>query len=154
MVAPARGTGRAVRSLAIGAMPFALGCADFEMPVDPSGGAPDVLVPTPSFSTNVAPIFEKRCALGGCHSIATHQAALTLDPTLAYESLVGVSSSLMPSALRVAPSQPERSWLVTMISSDDAARQGLSRMPLASHPLTDNQIATIVRWIEQGALRN
>jgi hypothetical protein len=56
--------------------------------------------------------------------------------------------------LRVSPSQPNLSWLVAMISDDAAARQGFSRMPLASHPLTPNQIATIVRWIEQGAQRN
>jgi hypothetical protein len=143
------------RAIAVlGAMPVALGCADFETPVDPSGGAPDVLVPSPSFVTNVAPIFEKRCATGGCHSIATHQAGLTLVPALAYDALVGVSSALRPSILRVSPSQPDQSWLVTMISADDAARQGFSRMPLATHPLTPNQIATIVRWIEQGALRN
>ena len=55
---------------------------------------------------------------------------------------------------RVTPFEPSQSWLVTMISADDAARQGVSRMPLATYPLTDNQIATIVRWIEQGALRN
>jgi hypothetical protein len=143
-----------VAPLAAGAVTLALGCADFDTPVDPTGGAPDTLVPAPSFAENVAPIFEKRCALGGCHSIATHQAGLTLDPTRAYESLVGVASTLQPSRLRVVPSDPGRSWLVTMISADDAARQGLSRMPLATHPLTTNQIATIVRWIEQGALRN
>jgi len=154
-VTSVRGTRRTVRSLAaVGAVPLALGCADFDAVVDPTGGAPDVLVPSPSFSANVAPIFAKRCATGGCHTIATHQAGLTLDPSRAYESLVGVPSTLRPSALRVTPSQPERSWLVTMISADDAARQGVSRMPLATHPLTDNQIATIVRWIEQGALRN
>jgi hypothetical protein len=132
----------------------AFGCADFETPVDPSGGAPDVLVPTPSFSANVAPIFEKRCATGGCHSLATHQAGLTLDPSAAYDALVGVPSSLRPGELRVRPAEPTRSWLVTMISADDVARQGRSRMPLATHPLTPNQIATIVRWIEQGAQRN
>ena len=139
---------------AVGAAVVTLGCADFETPVDPSGGAPDVLVPTPSFSANVAPIFEKRCAVGGCHSIGTHQAGLTLDPSRAYDALVAVPSSLRPSFLRVTPRQPSQSWLVTMISADDAARQNYSRMPLATHPLTDNQIATIVRWIEQGALRN
>jgi len=132
----------------------ALGCADFESPVDPTGGAPDTLVPTPSFMANVAPIFEKRCATGGCHSIATHQAGLTLDSTRAYDSLVGVGSSLQPPELRVRPNEPDRSWLVAMISVDDAARRGFPRMPLATHPLTANQIATIVRWIEQGALRN
>jgi hypothetical protein len=154
MVTAVRLARRVARPIAAGAVAFALGCADFDASLDPSGGAPDVLVPTPSFSANVAPIFEKRCALGGCHSIATHQAGLTLDPSRAYESLVGVSSTLQPSRLRVAPSEPDRSWLVTMIGADDAARQGISRMPLASQPLTANQIATIVRWIEQGALRN
>jgi hypothetical protein len=133
---------------------LALGCADFETPLDPTGGAPDVLVQNPSFSTNVLPIFEKRCAVGGCHSPATRQAGLNLSSTAAYDALVGVSSSLRPTELRVRATEPNRSWLVTMISADDAARQGFSRMPLATHPLTTNQIATIVRWIEQGALQN
>jgi len=138
----------------VGVVAAALGCADFETPVDPTGGAPDTLVPSPSFSEDVTPIFQKRCAAGGCHSIATHQAGLTLDSTRAYESIVGFTSTLQPSAKRVVPLEPSQSWLVTMISADDAARQGVSRMPLATQPLTDNQIATIIRWIEQGALRN
>ena len=143
---------RAIGLIAAGVV--SLGCANFDSPVDPSGGAPDTLVPNPSFSANVAPIFEKRCAVGGCHSIATHQAGLTLAPSRAYESLVGVQSSLRPSLQRVRALQPTESWLVTMISADDAARQGIPRMPLATQPLTANQIATIVRWIEQGALQN
>jgi len=155
MVTSALGALSRPRTVAsLGAVAMALGCADFETPVDPTGGAPDTLVETPSFSASVAPIFEKRCAVGGCHSIATHQAGLTLDPSVAYESIVGVSSSLQPSLKRVTPFEPSESWLVTMISADDVARQGISRMPLATYPLTDNQIATIVRWIEQGALRN
>jgi hypothetical protein len=139
--------------LAAGAA-MALGCADFDTPVDPSGGAPDVLVANPSFSADVEPIFEKRCSIGGCHSLATRQADLVLAPGAAYDALVGVPSTLRPSMLRVKPSRPDSSWLVVMIGPDDAARGGESRMPLASHPLTDNQIATIVRWIEQGARRN
>ena len=133
---------------------LSLGCANFETTVDPTGGAPDTLVSTPSFAANVAPIFEQRCAVGGCHSIATHQAGLTLAAGRAYESLVGVPSSLRPSVERVRPLAPRESWLVTMISADDAARQGVPRMPLATLPLTANQIATIVRWIEQGAQQN
>ena len=135
-------------------MALALGCANFDAAVDPSGGAPDTLVANPSFIANVTPIFEKRCAIGGCHSFATHQAGLTLEPSRAYDALVGVPSSLRPSVLRVKPLEPTQSWLVTMIGADDAARQGVPRMPLATQPLTMNQIATIVRWIEQGALRN
>lgn len=140
--------------LAVAVAVGALGCADFDTPVDPAGGAPDDLVATPSFSANVAPIFEKRCSLGGCHSLATRQAALALTPDAAYDALVGVPAALRPSVLRVRPSDPANSWLVAMISADGAARQGFSRMPLATQPLTTNQIATIVRWIEQGAQRN
>jgi len=139
---------------AAAAVGTALGCADFETPVDPTGGAPDTLVPTPSFAANVVPIFEKRCSIGGCHSLATQQAGLVLTANEAYASLVGVPSTRVPPTLRVSPSQPSQSWLVAMIEDDDAARRGYSRMPLASHPLTENQIATIVRWIEQGAQRN
>ena len=154
MTTPFRLPWRASAAACLGVVAVALGCADFETPVDPTGGAPDTLVPSPSFSDDVTPIFQKRCAVGGCHSIATHQAGLTLDSTLAYENIVGVTSTLQPSARRVVPLEPSQSWLVTMISADDAARQGVSRMPLATQPLTDNQIATIIRWIEQGALRN
>jgi hypothetical protein len=51
-----------------------LGCANFETPADPAGGAPDELVPNPSFTADVLPIFEKRCSVGGCHSFVTRQA--------------------------------------------------------------------------------
>lgn len=153
MVITAHRMARPVICLAVAAA-TALGCADFDTPVDPAGGAPDVLVPIPSFTANVLPILEKRCSQGGCHSLATRQATLTLTPAEAYDALVGKPSFLNPSVLRVNPMQPAQSWLVAMISADDGARQGRSRMPLATHPLTANQIANIVRWIEQGALRN
>ena len=135
-------------------MSVAAGCANFDTPVDPGGGAPDTIVPNPTFTANVLPIFEKRCSMGGCHSFATRQAGLSLTADEAYTLLVGVPSTLQPARLRVQPSQPNQSWLVTMISADDGARQNVSRMPLATQPLTPNQITTIVRWIEQGALRN
>lgn len=132
----------------------ALGCADFDTPLDPSGGAPNELVANPSFATHIVPVFEKRCSLGGCHSLGTRQAGLALTPDAAYDALVGVPSALAAGQVRVRPANPAGSWLVTMIGSNDAARNGFSRMPLATHPLTETQIANIVRWIEQGALRN
>jgi hypothetical protein len=133
---------------------LALGCADFESSVDPTGGAPDELVTNPSFATHIAPIFDKRCAQGGCHSVATQQAGLVLTPEAAYDALVGVPATLGAGQLRVLPTKPDSSWLVAMIGPDAAARRNLSRMPLATHPLTENQITNIVRWIQQGALRN
>jgi hypothetical protein len=54
----------------------------------------------------------------------------------------------------VEPGNAADSWLVRRIGADPALRNGLPRMPLAATPLTPNQIATIVNWIDQGALRN
>ena len=154
VIAPRPSPRRACVAAVVGGLAVALGCADFESAVDPTGGAPDTLVPNPSFTTNVVPIFEKRCSVGGCHSLATSQAGLALTAGQAYDALVGVPSSLRPPIPRVSPRDPAGSWLVAMISADQTARQGFSRMPLATQPLTSNQIATIVRWIEQGAVRN
>ena len=133
---------------------IALGCAEFDTAMDPSFGLPDVVVATPSFANDIQPIFDRRCSIGGCHSLATAQAGLVLDAPESYDSLVGVASRLRPQFLRVEPFDATDSWLVRMIGDDPAARLGHERMPLASRPLTPNQIATIVNWINQGALRN
>lgn len=154
VTARARFALRAGAVVATATLAFALGCADFDMVIDPTGGAPGELVTTPSFARDIVPIFDQRCATGGCHSLATRQAGLALTPDAAYDALVGVPSALVAGQVRVRASDPAGSWLVTMIGSDDGARRGFSRMPLATQPLTPNQLANIVRWIEQGALRN
>ena len=133
---------------------LAWGCADFEIPVDPTGGLPDVVVPNPSFASDIHPIFTNRCSIGGCHSLASRQAELVLVEGYAYDSLVNRPSFLAPGFVLVEPGNADTSWLVRMIGPDDAARFNNARMPLAGHPLTDNQIATIVNWIENGAPRN
>lgn len=130
------------------------GCADFSTPEDPTGGLPDLLIENPTFDAHVAPILEARCATGGCHSPAGQQAGLVLAPAVAYDNIVGVTSTLGEGMLHVAPGNAEDSWLLRMIGDDPSARGGLSRMPLASVPLTANQIENIRRWIDQGAQRN
>ena len=136
------------------ALTAAFGCAEFDSSTDPAFGLPDEIVAAPSFRTDIQPIFDRRCSIGGCHSLATAQAGLTLTASASYESLVGVASRLRPEFARVAPFDAPNSWLIRMIGDDPTARLGHQRMPLASMPLTPNQIATIVNWIEQGALRN
>jgi hypothetical protein len=130
------------------------GCADFEIPIDPTGGLPDVEIANPSFSSDIQPIFTKRCSIGGCHSLASRQGELVLVAGYAYDSLVNQQSVLAPTFHLVVPGDAANSWLVRMIGPDDAARLNNARMPLAGQPLTDNQIATIVNWIENGAPRN
>ena len=132
----------------------AVACADFESTTDPAFGLPDDVVAAPSFAGDIQPIFDRRCSIGGCHSLATAQAGLTLVAGASYESLVGVQSRLRPQYVRVAPGDPANSWLIRMIGSDPALRFGNQRMPLASAPLTANQIQTITNWIVAGAPRN
>lgn len=129
-------------------------CADFEATVDPTGGLPDVAVAAPTFSQHVLPIFVERCSIGGCHSLASQQAGLVLTASLAWDRIVGVPSTLRPSDLLVRPGRSDDSWLVAMIGPDDSERHGRSRMPLASAPLTPNQIGNIMRWIDRGAPRD
>ena len=133
---------------------LAWGCADFESTVDPTGGLPDVEVANPSFANDIQPIFTRRCAIGGCHSVNSARAELVLTAGHAYDSIVNKPSYLNPALDRVEPGDAASSWLVRMIGPDDDARLHYSRMPLGGQPLTNNQIATIVNWVENGALRN
>jgi len=127
-------------------------CADFRVPT--AAQPADTLVLEPSFARDVQPILTLRCATAGCHTAVTHQAGLVLERGAAYDSLVGRPSTLAPQFVRVAPGDADASWLLRMIGPDDAARLGVERMPLGRAPLTDRQIATIVRWVTQGAPRN
>jgi hypothetical protein len=145
---------RAFTALILVSLVLAWGCADFEATVDPTGGLPDVEVANPSFATDIQPIFTQRCSIGGCHSLASAQGELVLVEGHAYDSLVNKPSSLAPGFVRVEPANADTSWLVRMIEADEGARFNNARMPLGGHPLTPNQIATIVNWIENGALRN
>lgn len=130
------------------------GCADYESTVDPTGGLSDVEVANPSFANDIQPIFTKRCSIGGCHSLYSARAEMVLLPGHAYDSIVNKESYLNPPMARVAPGDTLNSWLLRMIKDSDADRLNFARMPLGGQPLTRNQIATIVNWIENGALRN
>lgn len=128
-------------------------CADFSGAIDPTFGLPDAVVESPTLATDVQPMLDKRCAFGGCHSAATHQSGLTLTAESAYDALVGKRSTLRPSQTLVVAGDTTRSWLLVMLSADEARRSGVSRMPLAASPLTPNQLATVARWIARGAPR-
>lgn len=139
--------------VAVLASALVLSCADFEGVLDPAHGFPDTVVATPVFSRDIAPLFERRCALGGCHTPQSAQASLVLTSDQAWDELVGVASRLRPTEILVVPGNAPASWLMAMIGDDQGARGGFSRMPLGSGPLTANQIATIANWINQGAER-
>ncbi len=72
-------------------------------------------------------------------------------PDIAYAHLVGVRSVLRPGLLRVAPGDPNNSFLIHKLEGHDLV--GL-RMPQNADPLTPGQIQIIRRWIERGAPRD
>ena len=127
-------------------------CADFEAP-EPDL-LPDVLVPNPSFDRDIQPIFTARCATASCHNFATQQMGLNLQAGYAYDAIFDHTSPTSHDLAYIRPFEPDSSWLVIMIQDDPARRFFVERMPLGRTPLTDNQIATIINWVEAGAPRN
>jgi len=138
-------------SLAIGAV------ACDESLSDLAGPTPDL---QPTFSSIQTNIFETtdvagRQACVECHTNVgrTPAGGLVLLRNVSYNQLVNVSSTQKPGTLRVAPSNPEASYLAHKIDG----RAGIvgRRMPFAGPPyLTDGQIAIVRRWIELGALND
>ena len=140
--------------LVAGALVVAVGCSDFSAPDDPTFGLPDVVVAEPTLGGDVQPILTKRCSIGGCHSLAARRGGLVLTADSAYAALVNRAAAARPGLLRVEPGSPARSWLYLVVQPDPSLREAYPRMPLASHPLTTNQIATIANWIARGAPRD
>lgn len=121
----------------------------------------DVTGPTrdlqPTFSSIQRDIFDQadssgRPACTQCHRPGVGPflaGGLNLTSGASYAALVGTASFLRPSLQRVAPGDPENSYLIHKLEGR-ASIVGV-RMPLGGPYLTDGQIRVIKRWIELGA---
>jgi hypothetical protein len=107
--------------------------------------------PTVSFSRDIAPQLEARCS--SCHLTAEEPGKLALYTGRAYESLVDVPSVAGP-LKRVAPGDPEESFLVRKLDGTQADVGGGARMPMGSAPLPAELVTSIRAWIAAGAPRN
>jgi hypothetical protein len=108
-----------------------------------AGGTP--LVAT--FASIQANVFTPICV--ACHAGATAPLGLRLDSVNSYALLVGVPSAQEPSLQRVAPGDPNNSYLIRKL--EGTASQG-GRMPLNGTPLSQADINVIRQWITDGAL--
>jgi len=131
-----------------------IGCAG-------EGGDPSP-TPTPggdavSFATLQSTIFDQRCNSATCHAAGTRAGNLSLDADQSYDELVNVAAANAAAAadglVRVAPEDPDASFLLRKLTGDLAAGEG-SRMPLGSGALGDSEIALVAQWITEGAPRN
>ena len=69
-----------------------------------------------------------------------------------FASIVGVASIEQPALKRVAPGDPDHSYLVQKL--EGAAGISGQRMPLGGPFLTQSEIDQVRAWIAQGALNN
>jgi len=113
------------------------------------GGTADIVFPAAnvSYGKHVQPLFDRGCAMGGCHGPDTFgERGYSLDTYQHATSRVGIILSCFPNE----PCNTENSILIRRIEGLDQ----LPRMPLILPALNANQINGMKQWIREGAQNN
>jgi len=106
----------------------------------------------PTLDQIQAVVFTPSCATAGCHSGGAPAASLNLsDADTSLLALVGVPSQQQAAVLRVAPMDPDNSYLIRKL--EGAAGITGAQMPLGRPALDQAVIDEIRQWIVDGALR-
>ncbi|MBD3287287.1 hypothetical protein GF337_00650, partial [candidate division KSB1 bacterium] len=92
-----------------------------------------------------AEIFQKNCAVTGCHTGKYAKRRLNLGPEFFVNNLVDVQSRQIDSLLRVDTTNPQQSYMLIKIRGDEGIAG--ERMPLDSPPLSYSDIKTIESWV-------
>jgi hypothetical protein len=124
-----------------------VGCGELKTPTTP-GGPGEPIDPTATFTRVQTEIFTPTCASIGCHDPLGQQSQMVLSAGRAYTSTVNVPSVEMPNLMRVAPNDPDNSYLYRKVTG--AGITG-DRMPQSKPPLSDAQLRLIRDWIRRGA---
>lgn len=112
-----------------------------------SGSSSGATVPlAATFDSIQANVFTPICSV--CHVGATAPQGLMLDAAHSYNLLVGIPSTEVPSILRVAPGDPDNSYIIQKLEGHAAVG---GQMPLGETPLPAATIAFIAQWITDGA---
>ena len=106
-------------------------------PTQPEAAAEAAPAGEVSFATDVLPIFEQSCTR--CHGSSRQSGGLRLD---SYAALMAGGKD----GAAVVPGDAPSSLLVELITSGE--------MPRNASPLPDEQIQTIIQWVDAGALEN
>lgn len=124
----------------------AAGCGELKTPTEPAGPGGGTAY---TFTQIQARVFTPTCARSGCHDAAAATLGLVLAPGQSYERLVNRPSVERSDLDRVEPGLPERSYLVKKLRGDaDIVGE---RMPFGGAPLSAEDLAGIVGWIQAGA---
>ena len=106
----------------------------------------------PSFAADIQPLLDESCL---CHMENSDGVmfaeTLTLNAGVAFGELVGTASTQAPDMLRVAPGDPEASYMWRKLQGThiDAGGSGTAMPPIG--PLSSEKLDTIETWIIEGA---
>jgi hypothetical protein len=123
----------------------------------PAGGA------TISYGQNIQPIYDRSCAVAGCHGGAVPAGGLDLTTGHSYGQTVNVPSVQQPQVKRIAPGKPQQSYLVRKIGaapgtppiSGTLMPQGCPGAGLnGAQCLSADDMAAIVQWVTECAPHN
>ena len=109
----------------------------------------DVSAPMASsaFGTIQSTVFTPICS--ECHGPVGASAGLRLDEAASFAAIVGVTSSEVPALTRIAPGDPDNSYLIQKLEGTAAVG---AQMPLGGPPLPQDTIDFIRQWVSDGAL--
>ena len=128
---------------------LALGGCFSERTTEPGGG-------TVTFAGDIQPLLSG-CAVSGCHGTSNANPPsrpMVLTAAQAYDNIVGVASTQLPSMQRVRAEQPDASYLIHKLQGTHRSVGGSGdRMPLGGSPLSQTQIDRIRTWVTNGAPR-
>jgi len=115
---------------------------------DSHNSTPPVVGDVATFTRVQNEVFLQTCATAECHDTITRQSALDLSVGQAHVQIVNIPSVQIQSLMRIAPNNPDNSYLFQKISTSSPA-SGL-RMPPGAI-LADSRINLVRRWILRGA---
>jgi hypothetical protein len=124
-------------------------------PAPPPGGCDPRVFFTGTYDRIQNQIFDRSCALSGCHDSQTHQNGLILEPGASYTNLFGVMPFNQAASdagwKRVMPGDPTTSYVFRKITGDLPDSTFGVRMPFHRAALDPHLIDVIMLWIQSGA---
>jgi len=109
-----------------------------------------------SLAGELQPVLSARCTNAGCHgTVATQEGVKLTDAATSFATLVSVPSTQCGAQVRVAPGDPDHSYLITKLLGSSGASCFIgTRMPKGATPLTLSEIQAFRDWIVNGAPNN
>ena len=114
--------------------------------------------PTVAFATTIQPIFDRSCALSGCHD-ASRASGLDLSLGKSHDNIVGKRALTRPDRFLIKPKFPDESYIIQKIEnapgiSGQIMPQGCPGPPLAGSvcPSADEREALRI-WVTECATK-